>query len=126
MVSSVNRLRHWLEREVSEGESKGEDNEESKLKKARHTGSNQAQKEALQKWKEDKKGGLLIYDTINVEYYPVRGLKMDARQQYDYNQQKIPLRPDDWDDIVNRVTGLKWDRHWIMTFIYPTPRLRFN
>ena len=136
-MPEVNRRRHWLkerlEREVSEGESK-EDNEEPKLKKARHTGSNQAQKEALQKWKEDKKGGLLIYDTINVEYYPVRGLKMDARQQYDYNQQKIPIRSDDWDNIVNSVTGLKWDRHWIMTFIYPPqppqlsqpPQLRFN
>ena len=126
MVSSVNRLRHWLEREVSEGESKGEDNEESKLKKARHTGSNQAQKEALQKWKEDKKGGLLIYDTINVEYdKSVRGLKMDARQKYDRKQQKIELKLDDWDFIVQ---GLKWDRHWIMTFIYSPkpPQLRFN
>ena len=93
--------RHWLEREVSEGESKGEDNEKSKLKKARRTGSNQAQKKALQKWKEDKKGGLLIYDTINVEYYmSVRGLKMDARQKYDRNQREIPLDLDDWDSIV--------------------------
>ena len=117
--------RRWLKREVSEGESKGEDNKKPK-KKARRPGStqapDQAQKKALQKWKEDKKGGLLIYDTINVEHYmSVRGLKMDARQKYDRNQQEIPLRQDDWDDIVQ---GLKWDRHWIMTFIYP-PQLRF-
>ena len=80
----------------------------------------------MQKWKEDKKGGLLIYDTINVEYdKSVRGLKMDARQKYDRKQQKIELKLDDWDFIVQ---GLKWDRHWIMTFIYSPkpPQLRFN
>ena len=121
--------RRWLKREVSEGESKGEDNKKPK-KKARRPGStqapDQAQKKALQKWKEDKKGGLLIYDTINVEYdKSVRGLKMDARQKYDRKQQKIELKLDDWDFIVQ---GLKWDRHWIMTFIYSPkpPQLRFN
>ena len=117
--------RRWLKREVSKGESKGEDNKKPK-KKAHHPGSTQAQdqqKKALQKWKEDKKGGLLIYDTINVEYHmSVRGLKMDARQKYDRKQQKKELNLDDWDFIVQ---GLKWDRHWIMTFIYP-PQLRFN